>query len=330
MSFIKGHSISKNTVINQEIVHSMSSKRGQGGWIAIKIDIQKAFDRLRWDFIENTLVDAGIPHYLIRIILHCITSSSLQVQWNGALGRAFQPPKGIRQGDPLSSYLFNLTTERLSHAISDSVVVGQWNAFKLAQNGSPISHLFFADDLILYAKADIENAATIDSILSTFGAHSSHLDNWLPGVGPLHSFAAPGITIDDDSCVNNVVLHNDAAVDSTYKTASVGGVIRDVQGQWLVGYFARLLQKHSGAWAVLLGLEVDRMRGSPFGKQWASTITLVTAYAMTTNRRFDMVGTDICPVGDYDSMVDHSHDTTLPISLEEMLLHCCTVASDAD
>ncbi|KAL4285122.1 hypothetical protein GQ457_16G012140 [Hibiscus cannabinus] len=157
----------------------MSSKKGQGGWMAIKIDLQKAFDRLRWGFIADTLVDAGIPQYLICIILHCITSSTLQVQWNGVLSRPFQPQKGIRQGDPISPYLFNLTMERLSHLISHYVSSGQWKAFKLVRNGSPISHLFFVDDLILYAKADIANAEIIDSILSTFGSHSGHLnDEW--------------------------------------------------------------------------------------------------------------------------------------------------------
>ncbi|KAL4296187.1 hypothetical protein GQ457_12G022690 [Hibiscus cannabinus] len=173
-SFIKGRSISENFITNQEIIHSMNMKNDKNGWMTIKVDLTKAFDRLRWDFNEDTLVDARFPAALITLIMHCVTSSTLQVQWNGEYCNEFQPSRGIHQGDPLSPYLFNLTMERLSHLISLAVSQGSWAPFRLVRNGTPVSHLFFADDLILYAKATPASAVCINSILDLFGSCSGH------------------------------------------------------------------------------------------------------------------------------------------------------------
>ena len=80
----------------------MRRKQGSTGWMAIKVDLEKAFDRLHWNFIEDTLKDANIPEVLTRTIMHCLTTSSMQVLWNGYPTEEFKPSIGIRQGDPLS------------------------------------------------------------------------------------------------------------------------------------------------------------------------------------------------------------------------------------
>ncbi|KAL4273826.1 hypothetical protein GQ457_13G020550 [Hibiscus cannabinus] len=176
-SFISGRSITENIILNQEIVHSMGSKKTKQGWMATKVDLEKAFDRIKWDFLRETLEEAGFPLPLIRIIMHCVSSSLVQVQWNGVLSPPFSPERGVRQGDPLSPYLFVLAMERLGHAIRKAVDSGRWVPFRLARHGLPLSHLFFADDLILYAKANLDQAAVISSILTEFGYFSGHRVN---------------------------------------------------------------------------------------------------------------------------------------------------------
>ncbi|GMI87238.1 hypothetical protein HRI_002393100 [Hibiscus trionum] len=99
-------------------------KKTKQGWMALKIDLEKAFDRVRWGFLQNTLEDAGFPSDLIRIIMHCVTSAKIQVQWNASPSSPFSPERGIRQGNPLSPYLFVLTMERLGQAICQSVDSG--------------------------------------------------------------------------------------------------------------------------------------------------------------------------------------------------------------
>ncbi|KAL4342202.1 hypothetical protein GQ457_08G025410 [Hibiscus cannabinus] len=109
----------------------MRSKKSKQGWMAIKVDLEKAFGRICWDFLRETLLDVGFPPSLVRIIMHCVSSSLVQVQWNGTLSPPFKPEKGVRKGDPLSPYLFVLTMERLGHAIRQAVAQGSWVPFRL-------------------------------------------------------------------------------------------------------------------------------------------------------------------------------------------------------
>lgn len=173
-SFVHGRSILENIIITQEVVHSMRTKQGAGGWMAIKIDLEKAFDRLKWEFIEDTLFNANLPPRLVRLIMSCLTTSSMQVLWNGKASQSFQPQRGVRQGDPLSPYLFVLCMERLSQMITAAVRQGSWKAIRMGRRGVPLSHLFFADDLIIFCKAELDQIEVVQKILSDFCAASGH------------------------------------------------------------------------------------------------------------------------------------------------------------
>ena len=87
------------------------------GSTAFKIDLEKAYDRLNWDFLEITLNDFGFPPATISFITSCVQSSNLNVLWNGAKTDHFSPSRGIRQGGPLSPCLFVLCMEKLSLSI---------------------------------------------------------------------------------------------------------------------------------------------------------------------------------------------------------------------
>lgn len=101
-SFIQGRQIVDNIVIIQEAIHLMRSHFGKLGIMAIKVDLEKAYDRFKWSFILKTLQLAGFPPQLVSIIMHCITFVSMQVLWNDKPSSQFYPSRGIRQGDPLS------------------------------------------------------------------------------------------------------------------------------------------------------------------------------------------------------------------------------------
>ena len=78
-SFISGRCIQDNILIAQEMIHSMRKMRGRRGFFAIKIDFEKAYDRLRWSFIQNVLEDVGITEGMKHLIMNCITSTTLNV-----------------------------------------------------------------------------------------------------------------------------------------------------------------------------------------------------------------------------------------------------------
>ncbi|KAL4353303.1 hypothetical protein GQ457_06G005280 [Hibiscus cannabinus] len=142
--------------------------------MAIKVDLEKAYDRLEWDYIEETLCAVGLPVKIIARIMYCVRSVSAQISWNGDLSDSFCPSRGIRQGDPLSPYLFVLCMDRLSQAIQSSVMAGRWRPIHLTRNGPPLSHLFFADDMVLFAEATMEQVGVIRGILNGFCQASGH------------------------------------------------------------------------------------------------------------------------------------------------------------
>ena len=120
-SFIPRSIIHHNIIVAQEMVHSMAKMKGKKMFMSIKIDLEKAYDRLKWNFIEHCLEDCKFPPKLIQVIHHCISSPSYKIMWNGEKTDSFTPSRGIRQGDPLSPYLFVICMDRLSHIIVDHV-----------------------------------------------------------------------------------------------------------------------------------------------------------------------------------------------------------------
>ncbi|KAL8159786.1 hypothetical protein V2J09_001323 [Rumex salicifolius] len=167
-SFIPGRFIMDNVLLAQELVHSMKRKTGRKGWFLLKLDLEKAYDRLRWDFIEDTLRDVGLPDSWVRWIIECVSSASMRVLWNGEITEKFTPSRWVRQGDSISPYLFVLCLERLSHLISTEVASGNWRPIRVCRGAPRISHVFFADDIILAAEASVGQMRVIMRVLDRF------------------------------------------------------------------------------------------------------------------------------------------------------------------
>ena len=140
-SFVPGRHITDNIIVAQEIIHSMRKMKGRRSFMAIKVDLEKAYDRLSWSFIRETLIAANLPNDLVRVIMDCIEITSLNVMWNGRATQSFRPSRGIRQGDPLSPYIFVLCLERLSQLINQNMEDNRWKPFSVRRNGLKISHL---------------------------------------------------------------------------------------------------------------------------------------------------------------------------------------------
>ncbi|XP_074301475.1 uncharacterized protein LOC141632870 [Silene latifolia] len=167
-SFVPKRQITDNIIIVQEILHSMRNKKGKKGFMALKLDLEKAYDKLEWPFIEHTLFDMRLPDKMIRAIMRCIRSTTLNVLWNGERTETFAPTRGIRQGDPLSPYIFTMCMEKLSQLIEQAVQAGEWTGFKCSRGGPNLTHLFFAYDIILFGEASIQQAKVINKCLNIF------------------------------------------------------------------------------------------------------------------------------------------------------------------
>ncbi|KAL6208769.1 hypothetical protein ACLB2K_019714 [Fragaria x ananassa] len=168
VSFVPGRHISDNIMIAQELLHKCKNSKGKKGFMAWKIDLSKAYDKLSWKFIEQVLGEVKIPANFVKLIMSCISTASYQIIVNGELSQSFTGSRGIRQGDPLSPYLFVLCMEKLSHIIQSAVDMGYWKPFRASQSGPFVSHLFFADDLILFAEASASQANILKQVMNLF------------------------------------------------------------------------------------------------------------------------------------------------------------------
>lgn len=110
--------------------------------------------------------------------MHCVSTVKYQICINGELIDSFTPMNGIRQGDPLSPYLFVLCVEKLSHITFDLAQKGSWKAVKSSQSGPMVSYLFFVDDLILFAEASVKQARIMKDCLELFCQASGQIVNY--------------------------------------------------------------------------------------------------------------------------------------------------------
>ena len=105
--FIPGRRATDNYIIAQDLIHLIHNKRGQKGLMAAKIDLEKAYDRLEWCFIRKVL-HFGFPMNMVKLIMSCISSSSSFLLFNGEKLPSFSLTRGIRQGNPVSPFIFLL------------------------------------------------------------------------------------------------------------------------------------------------------------------------------------------------------------------------------
>jgi hypothetical protein len=166
--FVPGRNIHENIIVAKEMAHTMHRMKGKKGAFAIKVDLAKAYDKISWEFIWRILVEIKLPNDLINIIMHSVSSVMTNVKWNGTRDEYFRPQRGIRQGDPISPYLFVLCMDKLSHLIMHAVNVGDWRGIKAGRNGPMVSHLMFADDLLLFGEASEKQMKCVMDILNRF------------------------------------------------------------------------------------------------------------------------------------------------------------------
>ena len=157
-----------NIIIAQEIIHGLGKKKGRTGYMALKIDLEKAYDKLEWSFIRDMLIRVNLPKDIIDLIMSCVSTVSTSILFNGEALDPIFPSRGIRQGDPIFPYLFIMCMDYLGQLIEEKCSGKLWHPVKASQSGPVFSHLFFADDLILFAKSDGVNSAAIRDVLDTF------------------------------------------------------------------------------------------------------------------------------------------------------------------
>ena len=165
-AFVKGRDIADNIHLAQELARGYDRKGGAKRCM-IKLDLRKAFDSLDWGFLLCTLRALQIPEQFVYWVERCITTSWFSVALNGSLHGFFEGRRGVRQGDPLSPYLFVLGMEVLT-GILDYGAKGPLFTFHPKCRRESLSHLMFADDVLIFSGANRDSLSIIKQGLGLF------------------------------------------------------------------------------------------------------------------------------------------------------------------
>ena len=139
-----------------ELMHYLNHKTlGKDGYMATKLDMSKAFDRVEWRFIQKVMEKLGFNARWVNLIMQCITSVTYLVIINGVAHGNFIPTRGLRQGDPFSPSLFLLCTEGLSALIHEIARNQAVTGISIGRGCSKVTYLFFANDNIFFCKASL-------------------------------------------------------------------------------------------------------------------------------------------------------------------------------
>jgi hypothetical protein len=160
------------------MTHFMQNKRsGKEDFAAIKLDMSKAYDRVEWIFMRKMMLKMGFADTWVNTVMRCVTSVSYKVMLNGGLTEEIIPECGLRQGDPISPYLFLICAEGFSSLLNAAERRGDLEGVKICVDAPSVNHLLFADDSLLLLKINERSAYHLQNILDLYENCSGHTIN---------------------------------------------------------------------------------------------------------------------------------------------------------
>lgn len=171
-AFLKGRHISDNTILAREIIHSFQTRTYGDQSFMLKADVNKAFDTVQWHFVYAAMKAVNMPQQLISLVKNCLEASRVTILINGTGDGFLKPTRGLRQGCPLSPYLFILVMEFLTKGLQMAQRRGTIRGIRLARSAPIITHAMYADDLVLMGEATVQEVNELKRILGEFETHT--------------------------------------------------------------------------------------------------------------------------------------------------------------
>lgn len=188
-SFIKGRQILDGALIAGEIIDSCKKNKNEA--VILKLDFHKAFDSVSWDFIEWTLEQMNFPEQWRKWMKACVMSANASILINGSQTVPIKLHWGLRQGDPLSPFLFDIIAEPLNLLINKAVSLGLWEGVKISKEGFKLTHLQYADDTVIFCPPNLEFLSNIKKTLILFQLASGLQVNF-------HKSSLIGVNVNED------------------------------------------------------------------------------------------------------------------------------------
>lgn len=172
-AFVPLRTILDNATVAFQVIHYMKNKKSRNdGCVALKLDINKAYDRMDSDYLKGVTVKMVFSEKWIEWMSLCIESVDYSILVNNEMGGPIIPDRGPCQGDPLPPHLFIIGAEGLSALIRDAeerqIIIGT----SICRGAPSISHLLFADDCFMFFKAEESQAHAMKNILTVYEAVS--------------------------------------------------------------------------------------------------------------------------------------------------------------
>ncbi|XP_062013933.1 uncharacterized protein LOC133730332 [Rosa rugosa] len=175
-AFLKGRTIADPIILTSECINLLDHKC-KGGNIAIKFDVQKAFDTLDWRFLIRVLKAFGFSDPFADWIKAILNSAHLSILINGATEGFFSCSRGVRQGDPLSPILFCLAEEVLSRGLTKLAEDGRTDLMSAPLGITPPSHVLFADDIMVFMRGTKRSLRNLMLFMEEYGLNSGQRIN---------------------------------------------------------------------------------------------------------------------------------------------------------
>lgn len=164
--FIKGRQAAESILIVNEVARFLRIHQEKG--IILKLDFEKAFDSINWEFLFQTMKSLGFGVKWIGWIKSLLRTSRISVLVNGSPTKEFSPSNGVRQGDPLSPLLFNLAGEILNKMLLKANQLRMFSGISFNKNVAEITHSQYADDTILFIPKDLASVIKVNEVLQCF------------------------------------------------------------------------------------------------------------------------------------------------------------------
>jgi len=166
--FVEGRQILDGLVITQETIHSLKQKG-----MTLKLDLSKSYDRLSWKYLKAVLGAFGFSSRWIDWVYSMISTPIFSVMINGVPSSTFSATRGIRQGDPISPFLFIMAAEGLGRYFKKELRERRIKGLRLWGNNLPITHQQFVDDIMLFCEVSIKEVRGVKRIVDLFMEASS-------------------------------------------------------------------------------------------------------------------------------------------------------------
>ena len=165
-AFLKGRHILHGVMIANEVIAEAKFKNNP--CMVFKVDFEKAYDSVSWGFLNYMMMRMGFCERWRKWIYGCLSSATISILINGSPTRELVPERGLRQGDPLAPFLFDIVAEGLTGLMRTTVSKNIFGSYQVGRQKEEINILQYANDTLFFGTATTANARVMKSILRIF------------------------------------------------------------------------------------------------------------------------------------------------------------------